>query len=142
MSNPFREELVSQARSEVCTVVILGATGDLTHRKLVPALYNLAAEGELPPGVKIVGMARRDWSDEYFRDSLEKINREVSRSGHCEELWGEFRECVSYHCSEFQDAEGYRKLSERLDEIDRERGGAGNRLFYVASAPEFFDDIL
>ena len=72
MHNPFREDLVSRARAEACTVVILGATGDLTHRKLVPALYNLAADGELPPGVKIVGCARRDWSDEFFRESLEK----------------------------------------------------------------------
>lgn len=140
--NPFREELVSRARPEPCTVVILGATGDLTHRKLVPAIYNLAAEGELPPGVKIVGVARRDWGDDFFRDSLETVNRKVSRNGHDEELWQQFRESISYHCSEFRDSEGYRALAEKLDCIDEERGGRGNRLFYLASAPEFFDDIL
>jgi glucose-6-phosphate 1-dehydrogenase len=63
MSNPFREDLVSRTRPEACTVVIFGATGDLTHRKLVPALYNLALDGELPPGVKIIGFARREKSD-------------------------------------------------------------------------------
>ncbi len=133
---------MSRTRPEACTVVILGATGDLTHRKLVPALYNLAADGELPPGVKIVGLARKDWSDEYFRESLEKVNRAVSRNGHSEELWTEFREGVSYHRSEFQDPAGYQALAERLEAIDRERGGRENRLYYLASAPEFFDDIL
>ncbi|MGD7653158.1 MAG: glucose-6-phosphate dehydrogenase, partial [Verrucomicrobiales bacterium] len=125
-----------------CTVVIFGATGDLTHRKLVPALYNLAVDGELPTGVKIVGFARRDKSDGEFRDGLEKINRKVSRSGHDERVWAPFVENVFYHRSEFADADGYRRLAERLDAIDAEGGGKGNRLFYIASAPEYFDDIL
>ncbi|MDX1681329.1 MAG: glucose-6-phosphate dehydrogenase, partial [Akkermansiaceae bacterium] len=119
-----------------------GATGDLTHRKLIPGLYNLAADGELPTGMKIVGFARRDKSDEEFREGLEKINRKVSRSGHDEEVWKPFIENVHYHRSEFNDEEGYKRLAERLDAIDEERGGKGNRLFYIASAPDFFDDIL
>jgi len=142
MSNPFREDLVSRSRAEACTVVIFGATGDLTHRKLVPALYNLAVEGELPPGVKIVGFARREKSDEVFRKGLEEINKEVSRNDHDDGIWADFEHTISYHQSEFQDLEGYQRLAERLDAIDAERGGRGNRLFYVASAPEFFDDIL
>ncbi len=133
---------MSRAQPKACTVVIFGATGDLTHRKLVPALYNLLVDGELPPGVKIVGFARREKSDEEYRDGLEEINRQVSRSGHEDALWKQFRECISYHQSEFQDGDGYKRLGERLDAIDRERGGQGNRLFYLASAPEFFDDIL
>ncbi len=142
MSNPFRDDLVARLRADACTVVIFGATGDLTHRKLIPALYNLAVDGELPPGVKIVGFARRDWSDEFFRENLEKVNREVSRNGHDEEVWSQFAESIEYHCSEFTDDDGYGRLAERLDRIDAERGGEGNRLFYVASSPDFFDDIL
>lgn len=142
MSNPFQEDLVSRSRPQPCTVVIFGATGDLTHRKLVPALYNLAVDGELPHGVKIVGFARRDKSDEVFRKGLEELNRKVSRSGHDDEVWGTFVKSISYHRSEFTDADGYKRLAERLDEVDRECGGKGNRLFYIASAPEFFDDIL
>lgn len=140
--NPFRDELIIRSSPEACTIVIFGATGDLTHRKLIPALYNLAAEGELPPGVKVVGFARRDKSDEQFREELAAVNREVSRSGHDQALWDSFSESIHYHRSEFQDEAGYQALSDRLDEIDRDRGSAGNRLFYVASAPEFFDDIL
>jgi glucose-6-phosphate 1-dehydrogenase len=142
MTNPFREDLVSRSRPEPCTVVIFGATGDLTHRKLVPAIYNLAVDGELPPGVKILGFARREKSDAEFRKGLEELNRKVSRSGHDDALWSKFVENIHYHQSEFTDEDGYKRLAERLDEIDRDRGGKGNRLFYIASAPEFFDNIL
>ncbi len=142
VSNPFREDLVSRNLPEACTVVIFGATGDLTHRKLIPALYNQAADGELPAGVKIIGFARRNWTDDFFREGLEKLNREVSRTGHDEEVWASLASNIEYHQSEFQDDDGYRRLAERLDAIDQERGGKGNRLFYVASAPEYFDDIL
>jgi len=140
--NPFRENLVARSMAEPCTVVIFGATGDLTHRKLIPALYNLAVEGELPTGVKIIGFARRPKSDQEFRDGLEQVNRKVSRSGHDESVWNPFIESVHYHQSEFTDADGYRRLAELLDGIDAQRGGKGNRLFYIASAPEFFDEIL
>lgn len=142
MNNPFREDLVSRSQAESCTIVIFGATGDLTHRKLVPAMYNLAVDGELSPGVQIIGFARRDKSDSEFRAGLKELNKQVSRSGHDEEIWNEFEQNIHYHQSEFQDAAGYKRLADRLDEIDRERGGKGNRLFYVASAPEFFDDVL
>ncbi len=60
LENPFQETLIQRHRAEPCTVVIFGATGDLTHRKLIPALYNLAADGDLPPQFKVVGFARRD----------------------------------------------------------------------------------
>ncbi len=142
MSNPFREDLVSRSLPEACTVVIFGATGDLTHRKLVPALYNLAIDGELPPGVKIIGFARKEKTNEEFRVGLNELNREVSRNGHDDEIWRDFENLIEYHQSEFQDLEGYKRLADKLDAIDKERGGKGNRLFYVASAPEFFDDIL
>jgi glucose-6-phosphate 1-dehydrogenase len=142
MSNPFREDLVSRSRAEPCSIVIFGATGDLTHRKLIPALYNLAVDGELPTGVKIIGFARREKADEEFRAGLEELNKKVSRSGQDEAIWGPFIQTVSYHTSEFTDEAGYKSLADKLDAIDAERGGKGNRLFYIASAPEFFDEIL
>ncbi len=142
MSNPLREDLVSPSQAESCTIVIFGATGDLTHRKLVPAMYNLAVDGELSPGVKILGFARREKSDEEFRSGLKELNEKVSRSGHDSEIWDEFEESIHYHQSTFNDLAGYQSLAERLDKIDAERGAKGNRLFYIASAPEFFDDIL
>jgi len=142
MNNPFRENLVSRNKPEPCTVVIFGATGDLAHRKLVPALYNLTVDGELPSNVKIIGFARREKTDEVFREGLEDLNKQVSRNGHDDEVWGRFAESIHYHQSTFDDIEGYKSLAKRLDEIDAERGGKGNRLFYLSIAPEFFDDVL
>src|SRR4029453_1534235 len=70
--NPLREGLTSRTMPDPCAWAIFGATGDLTHRKLVPALYNLPADGALPPAVSVVGFARRDKTDEVFRKELER----------------------------------------------------------------------
>ena len=140
--NPFRDELASRLTPEPCTVIIFGATGDLTHRKLVPALYNLAADGELPPTTRLVGFARRDKSDSSFRTELETSNKKHSRQAHNDRLWETFSKSIEYHRSEFHDDDGYIALKERLDRYDQENGSSGNRLFYLSTAPEFFDDIL
>jgi glucose-6-phosphate 1-dehydrogenase len=123
-------------------VVIFGATGDLTHRKLIPALYNLAADGDLPAGLTVVGFARREKTDEQFRTELGEALRKHSRQTVDDALWENFSQAVFYHRSEFGDASGYARLKERLDSIDEERGTRGNRLFYLAAAPDQFDDIL
>src|SRR5256886_7156853 len=70
--NPLREGLSTRAVPQPCSIVIFGATGDLTHRKLLPALYNLAADGELPPAVTVIGFARREKSDDEFRREMEE----------------------------------------------------------------------
>jgi glucose-6-phosphate 1-dehydrogenase len=141
-SNPLREGLVSRATPAPCSVVIFGATGDLTHRKLVPALYNLAAEGDLPSGLAVIGFARREKSDETFRAELEEAARKYSRRNINDELWKNFQNAIFYHRSEFNDPEGYRSLRQRLDQIDRERGTRGNRLFYLSAGPDQFEPIL
>jgi len=142
MDNPFREYLVGRSSPQPCTIVIFGATGDLTHRKLIPALYNIAVDGDLPAGTRVVGFARRDKSHEQFRQELEEMNREVSRQGHNEEVWGSFSQSIFYHKSEFQDQSGYDGLATFLNELEKKDGGQRNRLFYIASAPEFFGPIL
>ena len=108
-----------------CTLVIFGATGDLTHRKLIPALYNLAADGALPPAISVVGFARRDKTDEVFRTELEEAARKFSRQNLNDELWNSFASCVSYHRSEFDHFEGYQDLARKLDELDAARGTCG-----------------
>ncbi len=140
--NPLREGLDTRQRPESCTLVIFGATGDLTHRKLIPALYNIAADGELPAALSVVGFARRPKSDEEFRQDLRGPLEEHSRQGFDEELWKTFSQSIYYHQSEFGDADGYRRLRERLDQFDKERGSQGRRLFYLAAAPGQFDDII
>ena len=141
-SNPLRAGLRMQRTPEPCTVVIFGATGDLTHRKLVPALYNLQRERLLPPGFSVVGFARRDWSDDFFRDSLLNDAKEFSRSGIEPALWDSFAQGVSYVQSSFDDPAGYQKLAERLRELDEQRGASGNRLFYLSTPPESYATII
>src|SRR5438477_2724433 len=140
--NPLREGLSTRAVPQPCSVVIFGATGDLTHRKLLPALYNLAADGELPPAVAVIGFARRKKTDAGFRKEQEESTRKFSRQPVRDEIWNGFAQALFYHPSEFHDAAGYKSLAERLDKIDRERGTGGNRLFYLAVAPDQFEPIL
>src|SRR6059036_887975 len=140
--NPLREGLSTRAVPQPCSIVIFGATGDLTHRKLIPALYNLAADGDLPPAVAIVGFARREKSDDQFRSELEEATRRFSRQAVRDEIWKTFAQSIFYHQSEFGDESGYKTLAKRLDKIDKESGTRGNRLFYLAVAPDQFEPIL
>ena len=141
-NNPLREGLVTRTVPQPCSVVIFGATGDLTMRKLIPALYNIAADGELPPAVAVIGFARRKKTDEEFQKEQEDSTRKFSRQPVRDEIWNGFAQALFYHPSEFHDAAGYKSLAERLDKIDRERGTGGNRLFYLAVAPDQFEPIL
>src|SRR6266487_3597551 len=140
--NPLREGLSTRAVPQPCAIVIFGATGDLTHRKLVPALYNLAADGELPPAVAVVGFARREKSDDEFRREMEEATKKFSRQTVRDEIWKTFAQSIFYHQSEFEDESGYKSLAQRLDKIDKQRGTRGNRLFYFAAAPDQFEPIL
>src|SRR5712671_5508368 len=141
-ANPLREGLSTRAVPQPCAIVIFGATGDLTHRKLIPALYNLAAEGELTPAVAIIGFARRPKSDDDFRKEMEEAVRHFSRQAVRDEIWKTFSQSLFYHQSEFGDEPGYKSLAERLEKIDNERGTRGNRLFYFAAGPDQFETIL
>jgi glucose-6-phosphate 1-dehydrogenase len=141
-TNPLREGLSNRTVPQPCSIVIFGATGDLTMRKLVPAIYNIAADGELPPAVSVVGFARRPKSDDEFRKEMEEAVRKFSRQTVRDDLWNGFAQSIFYHQSEFGDEEGYKKLAARLDQLDTERGTRGNRLFYFAASPDQFEAIL
>src|SRR6184192_4377570 len=141
-TNPLREGLSTRAVPQPCSIVIFGATGDLTHRKLIPALYNLADDGELPPAAVIIGFARRPKSDDDFRKEMEEATRNFSRQPVRDEIWKTFSQSLFYHQSEFGDEAGYKSLAERLEKTDIERGTRSNRLFYFAAGPDQFETIL
>ncbi|HEX9989222.1 MAG TPA: glucose-6-phosphate dehydrogenase [Chloroflexia bacterium] len=130
--------------AEPCAVVIFGVTGDLAHRKLLPALYNLMIERRLPVGFSIVGFARRPFSDEEFREqareSIEKYSR--NKPSQRPSVWENFAQGLFYVQSNFDDANGYTKLATRLEEIDRERGTMGNRIYYLSTPPDFYAPIV
>ncbi|MBE2179574.1 MAG: glucose-6-phosphate dehydrogenase [Chthoniobacterales bacterium] len=141
-SNPLRTDLVNRAVPDPCVLVIFGATGDLTRRKLIPALYNLAADGNVPSSLAVVCFARRDKTSEGFREELGEAARKYSRRPVNDELWRRFAANIFYHQSNFHDAAGYESLGRELDGIDERLGTGGNRLFYMASSPTEFDAIL
>ncbi|MBC7939405.1 MAG: hypothetical protein H7Z19_06500 [Chitinophagaceae bacterium] len=127
------------------TVVIFGASGDLTQRKLVPALYNLCRDGLLTEGFALVGFARRPKSDEQFRDELSAGVASFSRAQPIDAAdWGAFAANIRYHQSDFDDPQGYAGLKALLDHIDDERGApsGGNRLFYLATPPDAYPRIV
>jgi glucose-6-phosphate 1-dehydrogenase len=124
-------------------MVIFGATGDLTSRKLVPALYNLALERRLPGGFSVVGFARREWDDAHFRQVLLDGVNANSRTGEADaQLWSSFAEGIFYHRSSFDEPDGYTALAEQLHQIDQQRGTGGNRVFYLATPPEAYPEII
>ena len=139
--NPLRQALPRTRVPEPCAVVLFGATGDLTHRKLVPALYHLGRGGNLPSEYAIVGFARRDWTDDQLRDELEKS---LAKDGEqkLSEFWPQFASHIAFSSGTFDDPAGYAKLKERLERLDASHGTRGNRLYYLAVAPEYFATII
>ena len=142
-ANPLRAGLVTRPAPDPCVLVIFGATGDLTRRKLLPALYNLAHEGSLPPSFAVVGFARRPRSHEQFREELRAAVEQHSRFQPINPaVWESFAERIYYHQAEFDDADGYVRLGKFLEQVDRDHGTGGRRLFYLATPPEQFIPIV
>jgi glucose-6-phosphate 1-dehydrogenase len=141
--NPFREGMPRERVVESCSMVIFGATGDLTSRKLVPALYNLARARLLPPGFAVVGVARRPFSHEVFRNDMRAAVDTFSRSRPViPDVWDDFAKGLFYHQGEFTDPQAYVRLKTFLEEVDRERGTRGNHIFYLATPPDHYAGIL
>jgi len=140
--NPLREGLEQERVPDPSCLVIFGASGDLTQRKLIPGLYSLAHDGLLPSGQTIVGMSRSEMSDEQFRASMrEACDKHARKRPVDDAIWEQFARGLFYVRGEFSDSEAYRRLKERLEEFDRTRGTGGRRIYYLAVPPDFFDDI-
>ena len=142
MSNPFRSGIEDSLQVEPCVLVIFGCTGDLTKRKLVPALYNLGVDALLPANFSLIGFARRDIGDEGFRESIRSSIESFSRRKPIkEEVLAEFSEHSYYIPGSFDNTEAYVALKEKLDSLDKEAGIKYNRVFYLATSPSFFETI-
>jgi glucose-6-phosphate 1-dehydrogenase len=127
--------------TSACVLVVFGGAGDLTRRLLLPALLNLAAEGELPERFALVGFARTDLDDESFRKRLDDAVKEHVRRELDPELWATLRRNVHWVRGNFDDPEAYVRLRETLGEIRGEQGTSGCDLFYLACPPRFFRDV-
>ena len=140
MSNPI--ETKTDRPAGPCTLVIFGASGDLTRRKLLPALYNLQRHGLLSANFAVVGVARTEMSDEEFRASMKDAVRGYAGADLDLEAWARLEESLHYVTGDFSAGESYQGLKERLEELDTQHGTAGNVLFYLATAPSFFAPIV
>ena len=123
-------------------VVVFGATGDLTRRKLMPALYNLASSGHLPAQFALLGCARRGWSAEEFRAQMREGVREFSRTGLSDPVWDALAPALEFVSGDFAEPATYVRLRDQLAAMDAAHGTAGNRLFYLAVPPDEFRAIL
>jgi len=128
-------ECVTAGPLDPCTIVIFGASGDLTARKLVPSLYNLFVHDSLPRPFTILGCARTAMGNEEFRARLRGAFPQAPAR------WEEFAAHLFYQALEYDSVPGYLALTERLRELDRERGTGGNRVFYLAVPPDLYSTV-
>ncbi len=140
--NPLREGLRIKHSLEPCVMVIFGATGDLTHRKLLPALYRLAVEYPLPTGFSIVGVARRPYTTEEFRQQAHDAIAQYGGEPLNPQAWESFADGLFYHQMNFDNPDGYQQLSSLLSTIDHDRGTGGNRVFYLSTPPSQYIEII
>jgi glucose-6-phosphate 1-dehydrogenase len=127
--------------ADPCTLIIFGASGDLTHRLLLPALYNLAASGLLPEAFALIGVARSESTSETFRDDLAKCLPKFATRDIDERVVKKLLACVAYVQGEPGDASTYKQLARELARIESARATRGNRLFYLATPPAAFTPI-
>jgi glucose-6-phosphate 1-dehydrogenase len=141
--NPLREGLRLERVPDPSILVLFGATGDLAHRKVIPAMYHLWRTNLLPHEFVLLAIGRREYDDEAFRveirASLEQFSRVLPLD---EAAWRSFASHIRYHRLDFSDADGFDQLAKRLDELDVECGTRGNRCFYLATQPSQFAEII
>ncbi len=125
-----------------CVLVLFGVTGDLATKKLLPAIYDLANRGLLPPGFSLVGFARRDWQDEDFERLTHDAVEAHARTPFRETVWRQVAEGVRFVPGEFADDEAFDRLAECLAQLDIDRGTGGNYAFYLSVPPKAFPQVV
>jgi glucose-6-phosphate 1-dehydrogenase len=141
--NPLLESIRLEKIPEPCVMVIFGASGDLTKRKLIPAIFDLEAQGLLPPGFAIVGVGRTGMDDDAFRAYLHEA---MKSSGHLNDrrasLWDEFAKVLHYVTVDASNADEFTRLREELHAIDSNHNARSNYLFYLATPPSMYAPII
>jgi len=128
--------------ADPCVMVIFGASGDLTKRKLIPALYNLAKDNLLSKEFALVGVARNEMSSEQFRDMISKEIGDFATTKVDPDLWHWFARRIYYISGDFDDPKVYEELARVLGDVDKEHGTRGNYFYYLATAPSFFATVV
>ncbi len=144
MTNPLRDPQDKRLPriAGPCGLVLFGVTGDLARKKIMPAIYDLANRGLLPPGFSLVGYARRDWADQDFAQIVHDSVREYARTEFREEVWAQLAEGFRFVSGDFADDDAFRTLKLTIEELDLSRGTGGNHAFYLSIPPRFFGDVV
>ena len=140
--HPFLEGLSRHRGAPPTLLVIFGASGDLTARKLIPALFNLGLDSLLPSVFHLVGFGRKAIPDKSFRKEARAAIETYSRRPMDEELWNEVEECLHYHQGDYAEPEAYRKLAQRIAEIEKVSGRNLQLVFYISTPPSVFEAII
>lgn len=142
--NPLRDELDKRVPriAGPCSMVIFGVTGDLSRRKLMPAIYDLANRGLLPPGFALVGFARRDMTDEDFTQIVLDAVKKHARTPFRQEVWDHLAEGFRFVQGTFENDAAFAQLADTLSRLDAERATGGNYAFYLSIPPEMFPVVL
>lgn len=141
--NPLRVGLNQERTPDPCILVQFGASGDLAARKLIPAYYRLFVQRRLPPEFTLVGVARRDWTHEVYREKMRAAMQEfAAKDLGPEALWEEFASRLFYSRLDIGDPDSYTQLNQLLSQLDAERGTRGNRVFYLAVSPDFYAQAI
>ena len=142
-SNPLRDPRDKRLPriAGPCSLVLFGVTGDLARKKLMPAIYDLANRGLLPPGFSLVGFARRDWADQDFGKVVYDAVREHARTPFREEVWRSLSEGFRFVPGTFDDPAAFDLLAQTVHELDEARGTGGNHAFYLSIPPGFFSTV-
>ncbi|MFM7014034.1 MAG: glucose-6-phosphate dehydrogenase [Actinomycetota bacterium] len=122
-------------------LVFFGVTGDLSRKKLMPAVYDLANRGLLPPGFALVGFARRDWKDQDFEKVVHDSVREFARTPWSEDVWKQLSAGIRFVAGDFDDDAAFDRLKETIEELDQSRGTNGNHAFYLSIPPKSFPQV-
>src|SRR5438477_4015552 len=125
-----------------CVLVMFGVTGDLARKKLMPAVYDLANRGLLPPGFSLVGFARRDWEHEDFADITYQSVKQYARTPFRDAVWQQLSEGIRFVPGEFGDDAAFDRLAETVQKLDEERGTGGNYAFYLSIPPKAFPMVV
>jgi glucose-6-phosphate 1-dehydrogenase len=141
-TNPLREGMRIRKTPDPCTLIIFGASGDLTARKLVPSLFSLDREGMLPLAYAVIGCAKTPYTHEQFRDAMSGALRKDSAAPADEASVADFAKHLYYLTDNFSDSNAYPQLTDLLNQLDEENGTKGNRLFYLATPPSQFSVII
>ena len=137
-SQPSPTQSHSKPNVDPCTLVIFGGSGDLTRRKLLPAVYNLVLDGLLPPNYAVIGIGRKKWSDDEFRNVAKEGIEKFSRQSIQQEKWENFAERLHYVAGAIDDPQLYQDLRTRLEELENHFDLPGHRIFYLAIPPTSF----